>query len=312
MIEIYNRQTGEYEIEKVAGEGVLKYLYGSKSGKAGLELLIKRKIVSSISGVFCNSRFSARRIPRFITSFNIDMSLCVQEAGEYKSFNEFFIRKLKSEARIFADNPELLLCPGDGRLKAWMNIDVNRLMQVKGSSYTLKELIRDEKLASAYKGGICLLLRLAPVDYHRFHFIDGGTCEESHRIKGSYYSVNPIALETALSVFCKNKRGYSIFHSENFGNILYIEVGATSVGSIIQTYIPRKKILRGDEKGYFKFGGSTILLFLEKGKAVIDEDIQEQTKKGYETKVQAGNKIGYKDNHVVDFDLESTELVQTE
>ncbi len=294
MIKLYNRRTGEYEIEKVAGAGVLKYLYGTGPGRAGLELLIKRKLYTSISGVFCNSRLSTRQIPGFITSFGIDMSLCEKKAEEFKSFNDFFIRKLKPEARVFAENPELLLCPGDGRLKAWMDIDVDRLVQVKGSSYSLKELIGDEELTSAYKGGICLLLRLAPVDYHRFHFIDGGVCGESRQINGSYYSVNPIALEKVVSVFCRNKREYSILHSENFGKILYIEVGATSVGSIVQTYTPGKKVVRGDEKGYFKFGGSTVLLFLEKGSAVIDKDIIKQTETGYETKVLAGEIIGLK------------------
>lgn len=161
-------------------------------------------------------------------------------------------------------------------------------------SYTLEELIGDEKLASAYKGGICLLLRLAPVDYHRFHFLDSGVCGESRRIKGAYYSVNPIALKTVTSVFCRNKREYSILHSENFGNVLYVEVGATSVGSIIQTHIPGIRINKGDEKGYFKFGGSTMLLFMEKGKAVVDEDILQKTEIGYETKVLAGEIIGMK------------------
>lgn len=136
------------------------------------------------------------------------------------------------------------------------------------------------------------MLRLAPVDYHRYHFIDGGVCGESRRIKGSYYSVNPIALETVVNVFCRNKREYSILHSENFGKILSVEVGAASVGSIVQTYIPGKKVDRGDEKGYFKFGGSTVLLFLEKNRAVIDRDILEQTQIGYETRVLAGERIG--------------------
>lgn len=292
MVKIYNRQKEAYEIEKIAGEGVIKYLYETKSGNLGLELLFKRKIITSLVGFFCNMPFSAKRIPRFINSFDIDMSLCEKGIGEFRSFNDFFIRKFKPEARLFAVEPELLLCPGDGRLKAWKDIDVDRLVQIKGSYYTLKELINDENLAGQYSGGICLLLRLAPVDYHRFHFIDSGVCGEGHRIKGQYYSVNPLALRTMFSVFCRNKREYSIFHSENFGKILYVEIGATSVGSIVQTYSANEKVKRGDEKGYFKFGGSTVLLFLEKGRVVIDNSILEQTKMGYETKVIAGEKIG--------------------
>lgn len=294
MIKFYNRQTGKYEMEKVAGAGVLQYLYGTGFGKAGLELLIKRKIFSKIAGFFCDSRFSEKRIPEFIDKFGIDMSQCENETDDFKSFNEFFTRKLRPDARIFTEDAELLLCPGDGRLKAWEEIDVKKLVQIKGFTYSLQELIGEKQLASRYSGGICLLLRLAPVDYHRYHFIDEGVCKESHRIRGHYYSVNPIALETVVNVFCRNMREYSIFDSDNFGKILYIEVGATSVGSIVQTYIPGQKVGRGDEKGYFKFGGSTVLLFLEKGRAVIDKDILEQTLIGYETRVLAGEKIGCK------------------
>ncbi len=295
MIKLYNRRTGEYETEKVAGAGAMKYLYGTGPGKAGLELLVKRKLYSCLSGIFCDSRFSKGQIPGFIASFGIDMSFCEKKEEEFKSFNEFFIRKLKPEARVFAEDPELLPCPGDGRLKAWRDIDTDRLVQVKGFTYSLKELIGDERLAAAYRGGLCLLLRLAPVDYHRFHFVDGGVCGESHPINGYYYSVNPIALERVAYVFCRNKREYGILHSENFGKILYIEVGATSVGSIVQTYTPGKKVARGEEKGYFKFGGSTLLLFLEKGRAAIHGDILEQTEMGYETKVLAGETIGVRE-----------------
>ena len=294
MIKFYNRQTSEYEIEKIAGAGVLQYLYGTGFGKAGLELLIKRKILSRIAGFFCESRFSKKRIHGFIDKFGIDMSGCEKEADAFKNFNEFFTRKLCPDARFFTEDPEQLLCPGDGRLKAWRDIDVEKLVQIKGSTYSLQELIGEEKLAYRYNGGICLLLRLAPVDYHRYHFIDEGICKESQRIRGHYYSVNPIALKNVVDVFCRNRREYSIFHSENFGKILYVEVGAASVGSIVQTYIPGQKVGRGDEKGYFKFGGSTVILFLEKGRAVIDKDILKQTTIGYETRVLAGEKIGYK------------------
>ena len=298
MIKVYNRQTGEYEMEKVVGEGLLQYLYGTGFGKGGLELLIKRKIFSRIAGIFCDSRFSAKRISGFIDSYDIDMSICEKKACEFKSFNEFFIRKLRSDARIFSENPDLLLCPGDGRIKAWMDIDVEQLVQIKGYTYSLQELIGEEKLASEYKGGICILLRLSPVDYHRYHFVDGGVCGGSHRIRGYYYSVNPIALEAVVNVFCRNKREYSIFHSENFGKILYIEIGAASVGSIVQTYSAGQKVGRGDEKGYFKFGGSTVLLFLEKGRADIDRDILKQTTIGYETRVLAGERIGYQQKNI--------------
>ena len=112
-----------------------------------------------------------------------------------------------------------------------------------------------------------------------------------------YYSVNPMALQKVEKLFCENKREWSIFHSDHFGDILYIEVGATFVGSIIQTYTPGTRVARGDEKGYFKFGGSTVLLFFQENKVKIDQDILEQTKHGYETSVLFGEKIGVRCKH---------------
>jgi phosphatidylserine decarboxylase len=294
MIKIYNRKTGDYDVEKVAGEGILKALYGTAAGKLSLELLVKRKLYSALSGAFCDSRLSAGKIEEFAKSFSIDMAECSSDIKDFKTFNEFFARRLKPEARPFNSSPQLLLSPGDGRLKAWANVSADKLLEVKGASYSLKELIKDEKKAKEYDGGTYLILRLCPTDYHRFHFIDGGKCSESKRIKGAYYSVNPIALDSIPLAFCMNKREYSILESDNFGDILYIEVGATSVGSIIQTYTPGKRTERGAEKGHFKFGGSTVLILFKKGTVCIDSEILEQTKAGYETKVLAGEAIGRK------------------
>jgi phosphatidylserine decarboxylase len=177
-------------------------------------------------------------------------------------------------------------------LPAIVSIDCKRLIQIKGMNYSLYDLLQDEKLAAQYEGGTYLLLRLCPIDYHRFHFFDGGVCGPVKKIKGEYYSVNPIALDKIPELFCRNKREYSVFKTDNFGDVLYIEVGATSVGSIIQTYTPNKRVERGAEKGYFKFGGSTVILVFQKGVTAIDSDIIEQTMLGFETRVIAGERIG--------------------
>jgi phosphatidylserine decarboxylase len=294
IIMVYNRATKKYEEEKVAGSGIIKILYNTPQGKLTLEFLIKRKLFSTINGVLCETKFSSRKIKEFIDEYVIDMSKCSECIEDFKSFNHFFSRKQNFEASTFSSDPNVLLSPGDGRLRAWMDIDMDQLIQVKGSNYSLKELLRDDVLAQKYQGGTCILLRLAPVDYHRFHFIDSGICSETRKINGFYYSVNPIALNSIPEVFCRNKREYCIFNSDNFGNIIYVEVGATSVGTIIQTYKQGERVNRGDEKGYFKFGGSTIILFLEKGEIVIDEEILEQSEAGFETKVLTGESIGKK------------------
>ncbi len=292
MIKIYNRKNKQYDIEQVAGGNLLDTLYTTRRGKLGLELLVKRKLYSALTGFFCDRKISRRTIKGFVDKFSIDINECQDKPEDFKSFNDFFARKLKPSARNFDKAQEILLSPGDGRLQAWENIDKEKLLQIKGMTYSLSELLQDKKLAQNYNGGTYMILRLCPVDYHRFHFFDSGKCMETHKIKGEYYSVNPVALKKIPELFCRNKREYSIFKTDNFGDVLYIEVGATSVGSIIQTYTPGERVSRGDEKGFFKFGGSTVLLIFKKDMVKIDEDIIQQTEEGFETRVLAGEAIG--------------------
>lgn len=296
MIKIYNRKTKQYEIEKVAGGTLLNSLYSTKVGSLGLELLIKRKIYSAITGLFCDSKLSKHSIMKFAKSFSIDLDECANKHEDFNTFNDFFARKLKDSARSFDLPDNMLLSPGDGRLQAWDNINSENIIQVKGMDYKLSDLLQNHELAKKFDGGTYIILRLCPVDYHRFHFFDSGSCEATQKIKGEYYSVNPVALKKIPEIFCRNKREYSIFKTDNFGEVLYVEVGATSVGSIIQTFDPDTRIDRGQEKGYFKFGGSTILLFFQKDKVIIDSEILDQTSSGFETKVLAGDIIGKRKN----------------
>lgn len=294
MIKLYNRQTKNYEIEQVAGEKFLNWSYESPVGRNLTELLLKRKLFSKVYGKYCDSKNSKKKISPFVEKFNIDMNISTKKVDEFTSFNDFFARTLIKSARLFNESPNALISPGDGRLTAYTNIDMNNIIQVKGLTYSLSELIKDDEISKEFNGGVCLVLRLCPTDYHRFHFIDNGIPTKSHFIKGSYYSVNPISVERVPKLFCQNKREWSILKSESFGDILHIEVGATCVGSIIQSYTPDLPIKKGDEKGYFKFGGSTTILFFKKNTVCIDEDILEQSSKGIECKVLFGETIGKK------------------
>lgn len=294
MIKIYNRKTKDYEIEQVAGDKYLTWLYSSHIGMGLLELFLKKKLFSKLYGKYCDSPYSRKKVKGFISEFDIDMNTAEKSAEDFSSFNDFFYRKLKNFARPIDLDDNLFISHGDGRLLVYENIDLENVIQVKNLTYSLRELIGNDNIADKYIGGTCLLLRLCPLDYHRFHFVDDGTCSKTQKINGSYYSVNPVALDKIERLFCQNKREYSVFHSKNFKDILYVEVGATCVGSILQTYQPNKTIKKGDEKGYFKFGGSTVILFLEKDSAEIDEDILKHSKEGIETKVLMGEVIGRK------------------
>lgn len=294
MIKVFDRTTKSYEEELVAGKTYLEWIYESPIGKNFTELIIKKKLFSKIYGMFCDTKLSVNKIQPFVEKFNIDMNITKKRIYEFTSFNDFFTRELTLKSRPIKNDKNILISPGDGRLMAHENIHLDNIIQIKGLTYSLKELINNDNIAKNYHNGTCIILRLAPTDYHRFHFVDSGIPSESHFISGHYYSVNPIALKTIPKLFCENKREWSLFKSDNFNDILYIEVGATCVGSILQTYKPNIKVNKGNEKGYFKFGGSTVILFFKKDCIKIDNDILEQSKLGFECKVTLGEKIGIK------------------
>lgn len=296
MLLVYNRKTKQYEKENIAGKKYLVWCYESPQGKKLTELIFKKKLCSKVYGAFCDTKFSRKKIKHFIRDFDIDMNVCKKRPKEFSNFNDFFTRKLKSDARPFSQNEKDLMSPADGRVLAYENIELDNLVQIKGFTYSLRELINNNNVAQKFENGTCIICRLSPIDYHRYHFIDSGIAATSTFIPGRYYSVNPIALKNIPKLFCENKREWSLFKSDNFKDILYVEVGATCVGTIVQTYEPGSRVSKGDEKGFFKFGGSTVVLFFEKDAVKIDSDIIEQTNLGYETRIAMGETIGKKVN----------------
>jgi len=292
MIKYYDRRRNTYNKENVAGGGILNFIYSNSFAKTFLPEVASKKILTKLYGVGCDSKFSRRYIKSFVDKFNINMDEYEKNIDEYSSFNDFFYRRLSKNSRNIYNDEKAFISPCDGKLLAIDKLDENSSFTVKGFKYTLSELLQNENLSKEYSNGTCLVFRLCPTDYHRFHFVDSGVCSQSKFIKGKYYSVNPVALENISKVFSENKREYSILKSHNFDDVIYIEVGATFVGSIIQTYSSSSEVNRGDEKGYFKFGGSTVIVVLKENILKIDEDICCQSKLGIETSVYMGEKIG--------------------
>lgn len=292
-IRYIERKTGEYKIEKVPGESFLKFLYYNPFGKLALEALVKRKFLSVWYGRKMNSEKSKEKILPFVKALEIPMEEAEKSLEDFTSFNDFFYRKLKKGARTWDMREEVLVSPADGKILAYENIDSFSSFLVKGQEFSLEELFASKEMAEKYAGGSFVIVRLAPVDYHRFHFPIDAWVGTSHKIDGYYYSVSTHAIRRNIRIFLENQREYTILESKLFGDIAYFEVGATMVGGIHQTYLENTMINKGEEKGYFDFGGSTCLLLFEKGKVQLDEDLLENTKKGLETKVYVGEKIGY-------------------
>jgi len=207
--------------------------------------------------------------------------------------NDFFIRKLKDTARPVASSPDILISPADARLSVY-KLELDTVIPVKGQKFSLTQLTNDQALSEKYHNGYCLVFRLAPPDYHRFGYIDEGVQGPIIKLGDYYHSVNPVALESNLPVFQRNYREYCEIKTENFGDVLDIDVGAMGVSKMIQNHPKGWNCKKGEEKGYFEFGGSTTILILQSGVAEIDRDILEYSEKGIETIVKYGSAIGKK------------------
>jgi len=288
-IRYIDRKTKQIKKELVPAENYLKFLYHNPFGKLSLHLIGKRKLLTRFYGKLMDKPKSRNKIEDFIKENKIDMRESLLDIREFKTFNEFFYRKLKSNSRKIENG---IISPADGKVIAFENIKDLSSFFIKGDEFTLKEFLHNKKLADEYKNSSLVIIRLAPRDYHRFHFPADGKITTNKKIGGYYFSVSPYAIKQNFNIFCENKREYSILKTKDKGNILISEIGATMVGSIIQTFKPISHVKKGDEKGYFAFGGSSVLMLIDNDKIKIDKDILENTKRGYETTIRMGERIG--------------------
>lgn len=286
-VQFLERSSGEIKTEKIEGEGWMKWLYYNPLGELSLHALVKRKFVSEIYGGMMDKPSSAKKIAGFVAKYNIDLSIAQKDT--FISFNDFFTRKLKPGAQLIEGDSTVVVSPADGKILVFKNIGDSDFF-VKGNRFNLSGFLNDSTLAEKYKTGILMIVRLAPFDYHRYHFPIAGKLSEPVKINGSYFSVSPLALRQIAEVFCMNKREYLLISSPLFGRVVMAEVGATMVGSIIQTY-KSSRVKKGEEKGYFKFGGSTVILIFEKGRVQVDSDLLDNSAKNTETTVKMGERI---------------------
>lgn len=265
----------------------LEFLYNTKIGRVILKIMIS-PIVSKLNGFVIKSRLSKFKIKKFIIKNDINME--DYENVKYKSFDDFFTRKIKKGKRVICLDKDALISPCDSKLMVY---DINKFtcMKVKNSIYTINELVRDKNIAHQYYNGKCLVFRLNVEDYHHYGYIDNGEVISTKEIKGVLHTINPIAFKR-YKVFCENNRVINVIKTNNFGDIVYIEVGALNIGKI--NNYNHNKCKKGMEKGYFSFGASTIILLFKENMIKIDEDILKKSNEGIETKILYGEKIGNK------------------
>lgn len=281
---VVNRQGQELKTNQSQNE-LLKLLYSHFLGRCALKVLTL-PFITYAGGCYMNSRFSKRKIQPFIQENQIDMSQYEQQ--EYGCYNDFFTRKIKKDQRPINMQNNILIAPADSKL-LYYHISEDTHLKIKDSLYSLSDLLQNETLAKMYEGGVCLIFRLTVDDYHRYCFIDEGTKEKDVYIKGLFHTVNPIANDY-YPIYKQNTRSYSLLHTQHFDDVIYMEVGAMMVGKIVNHSLTAFK--RGDEKGYFEFGGSTIVVLLKKDIVEIDEDIRRNSLNNDETRVLMGEKVG--------------------
>jgi phosphatidylserine decarboxylase len=292
-IQIFDRRSKTTFREKILGETAMRCCYGNPVGLRVTAHLLTNYTLSALYGRYNSSPLSRKKIAPFISGFNINTAECEKPLGEYRTFNEFFARKLKPGVRPVCQEANALVSPADGRLLIFPEIRDSTITQVKWAPIRLLDIFGNNRaVAEKFDGGACVIVRLCPTDYHRFHFPVSGTARATTVVDGKLHSVHPYALENQIPVFCLNKRTIALVETREFGDVALMEVGAMMVGSIIQTYQPESVVARGDEKGYFEFGGSTCIMFFQKGAVAFDADLLEQSRNNIETLVRMGERIG--------------------
>lgn len=280
-MKIYDRAAGQYREEKEYGGKSLKFLYGTAMGRILLKIFFCRGIYSKLNGAFMKSPLSVRRIFPFIEKYGVDMSNC--KRTDFKSFDDFFTRECSVDTSCSGDE---LIAPCCGRLTVY-SIDESLMLKIKGSVYTLTELTGGCFSLSDYGGGSCFLYRLAVEDCHRYVFFDDGEVVSSKEIKGFLHTVRPVSEN--FRVFSQNHRVCTLLRTKRFDDVIQIEVGALQVGKITNHAVT--DFSRFDEKGFFSFGGSTIIQLFKKSVVSVDEDIKKYSECGVEVLVKTGERV---------------------
>ena len=291
-LQFFNRYTGQIEREVVYGEKWLRFILFNPFGQLALHTVAKRAWFSRWYGWRMSTSGSKARVKPFIETYGIAEGEHVKQADEFTSFNDFFYRKLKPEARPVDDATDSVVFPADGRHLGFAKASEVEGVYIKGQKFDLGKLLEDDNLAAHFADGAAVFSRLCPVDYHRFHFPVAGVPGNARLINGPLYSVNPLALRDRLAILWENKRFVTKIETEQLGKVLVLEIGATNVGSVNHTFVPTRPVKKGEEKGYFAFGGSATFTIFEPGRVKLADDLLEQSAQQRELYAKVGDYMG--------------------
>ncbi|KAH6565800.1 hypothetical protein BASA61_010300 [Batrachochytrium salamandrivorans] len=274
----------------------IRLLYQSKGSQSRTETSSIRNLLKRLSvkqGEKFDSPESTSHIASFVAFHNLDLDEVCDPTDSFKSFNEFFYRKLKASARVLASSdPRIVVSPADARTNVFPTIHAATQLWIKGTKFSTSALLDSPEDGKRFEQGSLAIFRLAPQDYHRFHFPVDGVVRDTKYIDGTLFTVNPMAIRSAIDVYTENVRSITYIDSTHFGRVAYICVGAMLVGSIVVTSKAGQEVKRMDEHGYFKFGGSTIILLFENNMMEFDQDLLGNSGQSLETLLKFGESIG--------------------
>ncbi len=282
----YKDRSGKLTRQDTTQDKFLDFIYSNVPGRALMRFL-SMPWISRVVGRLLSTWPSTFLIDSFVKKNHIRMS--DYERRRYRSYNEFFTRKIRPKKRPIDRTPGHLIAPCDGKVTVYP-IDLRTRIKIKHSTYTIGSLLQNDELAAKYTGGYCVVLRLTVDNYHRYCYVDDAAKGRNHFIQGVLHTVNPAVLEH-IKIYKENSRSYCVLDTKNFGPVIQMEVGALMVGKI-NNYHREAIVRRGQEKGRFEFGGSTVVLLLQRDQVVIDEDILRNSSEDIETLVSMGESIG--------------------
>jgi phosphatidylserine decarboxylase len=282
----YNEKICE---DQVYADWFIKWCYEKKIGKVFLDYFFSKKKFNILYGLYKTSKFSLKQIQKDIEDYSVDMDLF--KRTPFRSYSDFFLREFNDGIRSFPEDDTQMGAFSEGRVLAFNSIEEDHKYPVKGEYLTPELLLGNTQIAKDFIGGPLIIIRLCPIDYHHFHYPVSGKVLERYKLTGNYHSVNVLALKCKADIFVKNEREVTVIENENFGKMAYIEVGAMCVGKIIQNNPKNSTFTKGELKGHFEFGASTVILMGQKEKWIPSDDILNHSGKNIESYIKLGDEI---------------------
>lgn len=288
----FDRQARCVLREPVYAGRFLFWSHNTLAGRVLTRLVLRQPLVSRCYGWWNRQRWSRRRIERFAAAMQVRTGESLRSPSGFGSFNDFFVRRIDMRCRPVARDPDICSAPADGKALAYPTVRRNQVFHIKGAAFSLDSFLRDSELVERYADGSMIIIRLHLADYHHFHFPVAAIAGAPLPIEGKLHAVGPYAVRWPAVFYQENRRSITQLKTLRFGTIAMVEIGAFTVGSIRQCYSHSRAAAKGDHKGYFELGGSTVVLLFERGAIRLDEDLCENTRRQMETMVRVGEAVG--------------------